>query len=189
MIYIIYSETLSYRDTRHHQNGVTCVSVMLFVMISHSAFLGLLKTYCTARVSSDWMIMEYTHDEYCDMSIILGACNSRAGTAARYPGRRYPDANMFRRLEQRLRETRNVTTTAHVNAQRPPTVRHQPVKVSSLAAMGREPWRIGTIQTEGPPHFMAMNCGAHICFHTIVSYGCNFANVKASTHSGWALVP
>jgi hypothetical protein len=50
------------------------------------------------------MIMEYTHDEYCDMLLTLGACNSRAGTAAReyalrYRGRRHPDANVFRRLE------------------------------------------------------------------------------------------
>jgi hypothetical protein len=28
------------------------------------------------------MIMEYTHDEYCDMLLTLGAWNSRAGTAA-----------------------------------------------------------------------------------------------------------
>jgi hypothetical protein len=54
------------------------------------------------------MTMEYTRDEYCDMLLTLGTCNSRAGTAAReytlcYPGRRRPDANMFRRLEQRLR--------------------------------------------------------------------------------------
>jgi hypothetical protein len=45
------------------------------------------------------MIMEYTRDEYCDMLLTLGACNSRAGTAARvyalrYPGRRHPDANV-----------------------------------------------------------------------------------------------
>jgi hypothetical protein len=30
------------------------------------------------------MIMEYTHDKYCDMPLTLGvSCNSRAGTAAR----------------------------------------------------------------------------------------------------------
>lgn len=53
--------------------------------------------------------------------------NSRAGTDAQehwlcHPGRRHPDANVFRRLEQRLRETGPVTPTAHVNAGRPRNV-------------------------------------------------------------------
>jgi hypothetical protein len=44
------------------------------------------------------------------MLLTFGACNCQAGTAAReyalrYPGRRHPDASVFRRLEQRLRET------------------------------------------------------------------------------------
>jgi hypothetical protein len=65
--------------------------------------------------------MEYTHDEYCDMLLTLGAYNSRAGIVAReyalrYPGRRHPDADVFRRLEQRLRETGSATPTALVNA-------------------------------------------------------------------------
>jgi hypothetical protein len=46
------------------------------------------------------MIMEYTHDEYSDMLLTIGTCNSRTGTAARkyallYRGRRHPDANIF----------------------------------------------------------------------------------------------
>jgi hypothetical protein len=81
------------------------------------------------------MIMEYTHDEYCDMLLTLGACNSRAGTAAReyavrYPGRRHPDANVFRRLEQRLHETGRVTPTALVNAGGQGLYGHQPMKMS-----------------------------------------------------------
>jgi hypothetical protein len=72
--------------------------------------------------------MGYTRDEYCDMPLTLGTCNSRAGTAAReyagrYPTRCHPDDNVFRRLEQRLRETRIVTPTAHANAGRPRNVR------------------------------------------------------------------
>jgi hypothetical protein len=59
--------------------------------------------------------MEYTHDEYCDMLLTLGASNSGAGTPAReyalrYPGRRHPDANVFRRSQQHLRETGSVIT-------------------------------------------------------------------------------
>jgi hypothetical protein len=38
---------------------------------------------CTVGVSCNRMIMEYTHDEYCDMPLNLGTCNSRAGVAAR----------------------------------------------------------------------------------------------------------
>jgi hypothetical protein len=59
------------------------------------------------------MALEYTHGEYCDLPLTLGTCN-RAGTAAReyalrYPGRRHPDANVFELLEQRIRDTGNVT--------------------------------------------------------------------------------
>jgi hypothetical protein len=58
------------------------------------------ETQCTAELSSDRMIMEYTHNKYCNMLLTLGACNSQAGTSAReyglcYPGRHHPDANVF----------------------------------------------------------------------------------------------
>jgi hypothetical protein len=103
-------------------------------------------TQCTAGLSCDRMIMEYTHDEYCDMLLTLGARNSRAGTAAReyklcYPGRRHSNANMFRRLEQRLRETGSVTPTALANAGRPRTVRTPANEDVIIAAVEREPWR------------------------------------------------
>jgi hypothetical protein len=49
------------------------------------------------------------------MLLTLGICNSRDGTAAgeyalRYFGRRHPDATVFRRSEQRLRETEKCKT-------------------------------------------------------------------------------
>jgi pyrimidine deaminase RibD-like protein len=74
------------------------------------------------------MIMEYTHNEYCDMLLTLGTCSSRAGTVARecalrHSGQRHPDANAFLQLEQCLLETENVTCTTHVNAGRPRSVR------------------------------------------------------------------
>jgi hypothetical protein len=80
------------------------------------------------------------------MLLTLGACNSRAGTAAReyairYTGRRHPDANLFRRLQQRLRETGSVTPTALVNAGRPRTVRTPGNEDLIIAAVEREPWR------------------------------------------------
>jgi hypothetical protein len=56
--------------------------------------------------------------------VTLGTFKSRPGTAAleyalRYPGRRHPDANAFRRLEQRLSDTGSVTPRANVNVGRP----------------------------------------------------------------------
>jgi hypothetical protein len=77
------------------------------------------------------------------MLLNLGACNSRAGTAAReyalcYPGRRHPDADVFRRLEQRLYETGSVTpTTALVNAGSPRTVRTPANESAIITAVGR----------------------------------------------------
>jgi hypothetical protein len=80
------------------------------------------------------------------MLLTHGACNSRAGTAAREyalrcPGRCHPDVNVFRRLEQRLHEKGSVTPTALVNAGRPRTVRTPANKDAMIAAVGREPWR------------------------------------------------
>jgi hypothetical protein len=85
---------------------------------TYNVLLRVLKTQRTAEVSCDLMIMEY----------ILGSCNSRAATAAReyalcYPGRRDPDANVFRLFQLRLRERGSVTSSAHVNAGRPRIVR------------------------------------------------------------------
>jgi hypothetical protein len=40
-----------------------------------------------------------------------------------YRGRRHPDVDVFRQLEQGLRETYSVTPAARVNAGRPGTVR------------------------------------------------------------------
>jgi hypothetical protein len=102
---------------------------------------------CTVWGSSDGIVMEHTHDEHCDVHLTRGTCNSRlegcaqdihctagvgcnspAGAAAwgyalRCPGPRHLDGNVFRRLEQVLRETRSVPLTAQVNASRPRTLR------------------------------------------------------------------
>jgi hypothetical protein len=70
----------------------------------------------------------------------FGTCNSRVGTAAREHALGHPDADVFRRLEQRLRETGIVTRTTHVNAGRPRTAR-TPAN-EDAAAVEREQWRI-----------------------------------------------
>jgi hypothetical protein len=55
-----------------------------------------------------------------------------------YPGHRHQDTSVFRRLEQNLCETGNVTLTAHVIAGRSRTVR---ISENEYAAVEREPWR------------------------------------------------
>lgn len=55
--------------------------------------------------------------------MVLGVCNSRAWSGARAQvlckvGRRHPDANVFRRLKQSLRETLSVAPTALTNGSR-----------------------------------------------------------------------
>jgi hypothetical protein len=84
------------------------------------------------------------------MLLTLGACNRRAarGYALRFPGRRHPDSNVFRRLEQRLPEIGSVTTTALVNAGHPRTVRTPAKEDAIIAAVEREPWRSCDIPRE-----------------------------------------
>jgi hypothetical protein len=60
--------------------------------------------------------MNFTLHEYCDMYFNLGACDNRAYATARayaerHPARRHPDSNVFRRLNERMRETGNVLPT------------------------------------------------------------------------------
>jgi hypothetical protein len=103
-------------------------------------------TQCTAGLSWDRMIMEYTHDEYCDMLFTLGACNSRAGAAAHeyalcYPGRHHPGTNVFWRLELCLHETGSVTPMALVNAGCPWTVWTTANKDAIVASVEWEPRR------------------------------------------------
>jgi hypothetical protein len=64
----------------------------------HGALLGVLKDTCrTAGIGRYRMFMEYTCDECCDMF----RC---AEYSLRYPAQLNPDADIFRRLEQRLCE-------------------------------------------------------------------------------------
>lgn len=57
----------------------------------------------------------------------------------RIPGQRNPDTNVFRRLEQRLREAGRVVPTAHMNSGRPRTVRAPANEDAVTAAVEREP--------------------------------------------------
>jgi hypothetical protein len=116
-------------------NGVTYFSAVLFVIVTHTTFLGVLKM----------MIMECTHGKYCDMLLTLSTSDSRAGTAAMecalcYPGQRHPDASVFRQLEYCLCETGSVTPMAHVNAGRLQTVRTPANEGAIIAAVEQELW-------------------------------------------------
>jgi hypothetical protein len=66
--------------------------------------------------------MEYTHKDHCAALLTRGTCNIRAGTAAWEYGLRHPDADVFQRLEQLLRE-KSAATATHTNEGRPMAVR------------------------------------------------------------------
>ncbi|KAI4466597.1 transposable element tc3 transposase-like protein [Holotrichia oblita] len=56
--------------------------------------------------------MDVSFTEYADMHLRYGACNGNGDEAARkyrvcFPNRTHPTAHVFRRLDQRLRETAN----------------------------------------------------------------------------------
>lgn len=82
-------------------NGLVFFPAVSLVTTIHSACLGILKPRSAQKgVSCDQMIVQYTHDEYCDMLLTLGISNSRPGTATReyaqfFPGRRHPDADVL----------------------------------------------------------------------------------------------
>jgi hypothetical protein len=87
-----------------------------------------------------------THDEYCNMFLTLGNCNSRTGTAAReymlrYLERCYPHTNVFRRLEQRPGQTRSETPETQTNPDRSRAVPTPANEDTRTAAVERQPQR------------------------------------------------
>jgi hypothetical protein len=137
--------------------------------------------------------------------LTLSACNSQASTAAwqyalHYPGRRHTDANVFRRLKQRLRETGGVTPMALVNAGRPRTVRTVANENAIIAAVDRELWRssrdiarkLGLTQPKVLETLMTINC-----IHPLLAEQTSVSRrspstdailfMATSTRCGWAL--
>jgi hypothetical protein len=128
--------------------------------------------------------MERRRDERCDMPLTLDACDSAAGTAARerslrYPGRRDPNADVFRRLKQRVSETGSVTPTAHVNAVAHGPDGHQPVRCHSRSR-GEARGSYGYPSRGLSKYFVTFRGiqttarGANVCFQTIGLSGCSF---------------
>jgi hypothetical protein len=79
--------------------------------------LSVFNTQSTAGLRCDAMTVEYTHTHTRRMP-------QHAGESVLYcPRRRHPDANVFRWLQQRFRETGSEAPTTLLNAGRPRSVR------------------------------------------------------------------
>jgi hypothetical protein len=72
--------------------------------------------------------------------LTVSEARSYFASSIRYLGRRHPDADVFRLLERRLRETGSVTATALVNAGRPRTVRTPANEDAVITDVEREQW-------------------------------------------------
>jgi hypothetical protein len=103
--------------------------------------------------------MNFTLHEYCDMYLILGAWGNRGYAAARayaerYPARRHPDINVFRRLDERIRETSNVLRTPPLDRGRPGTRRTPALEEMVLDMVAQNLCRStrGTAQELGVEH-------------------------------------
>jgi hypothetical protein len=104
-----------------------------------------------------------------------------------YPCRRHPAVNVFRELDQCLRETRDAIPAIQVNADRRGNVANEDAVISGSE---REPRRslchiaseLGLTQPKSPSTFVTIHCihttarGSHVPFQTMFFYGCNYAN-------------
>jgi hypothetical protein len=78
------------------------------------------------------------------MHLILGACGNRTYAAVRayaerYPARRHPDFNVFRRLDERMKETGNVLPTPPLDRGRPRTRRTPALQEMVLDMVAQNP--------------------------------------------------
>jgi hypothetical protein len=88
--------------------------------------------------------MNFTLQEYCDVYLILGACGNWAYATARayaerYTAFRHPDSDVFRRLDERMRETGNVLTTLPLDRRRPRTRRTPALEEMVLDMVAQSP--------------------------------------------------
>lgn len=88
----------------------------------------------------------FSNNEYADMHLVLGECRNNATAAARiyreqYPLRRHPSSNVFRRLDQRMRETGSMMPTGafYRDAGRPRTSRTPQVEDAVLDLVHENP--------------------------------------------------
>jgi hypothetical protein len=133
MLFEVRNVTLICVDTPHTSEGVIPVSAVLFFPKEETIFQNCTQgTDCSAGLSCYRMIKQYTY-----------ATNiTKTGEfAVHHPGRPHPDANGFRRLQQRLFETGRVTITAPVNAGHLSAVRTPGHEDAIIAAVAGVTWR------------------------------------------------
>lgn len=87
--------------------------------------------------------MDFTFNEYADMYMAYGFCNGNAAMAkeeyrVRFPNRRHPSANVFRRLDQRVRESGSFAPRK-INAGRPRERRTVQLEENILNATQEDP--------------------------------------------------
>lgn len=92
------------------------------------------------------MTTEYKHDEYCNMLLTLGACNSFAGPniqefALHYAGRHHPDVNVFQTLQQRLHETRKCSINCTRKCRLPTDGMDTSQWSCHICSRGKKGWR------------------------------------------------
>jgi hypothetical protein len=102
--------------------------------------------------------MNFMLHEYCDMYLILGACGNQA-YAERYPACCHPDSNMFRQLDERMRETGNVLPTPPLDRGQPhsPDISWKDEMVLDMVAQNQCHSTRGSIRELGVEH-----CAVHL---------------------------
>jgi hypothetical protein len=125
-----YDSTVDSHQHSAHSSGLTVVLCSRPVAVRHQL----------ERVSK----INFTLHEYCDMYFILGACGNRAYAAAkayaeRSPARHHRDSNVFRRLNERMRETGNVLATPLLDRGPPRTRRRVALEEIILDMVAQNP--------------------------------------------------
>jgi hypothetical protein len=117
---------------------------------AHSSSLTVVLCKCPVAVRHQQervSKMKFTLHQYCRMYLILGACGNRAYAAVRayadrYPACRHPDSNVFRRLDERMRETGNVLRTPTLDRGGQRTRRTPALEEMVLDMVAQNPCRI-----------------------------------------------
>jgi hypothetical protein len=121
-------QTLTFRDTRRLQMGQH-IFQQLFVTTIRSTLLRVLETERTQQGSASIAWSWSTHTTNTAICSLPSVHVIVELVLLRYPGPYHADVKVFRQSDWRLRETRNVIPTAHVNAVRSGLYWHQPMKV------------------------------------------------------------
>jgi hypothetical protein len=119
-------------------NGITIRGIVICVKCSQG------RHCITGSVVMEWSWN--TRDEYCEMILTPGTCNSRASTAAReymlrYPARHHTDEECVLMTGAAPPRDRKCNTATSVSSDRPRTVRMPANEDPIIAAVEREPWR------------------------------------------------